>query len=128
MTDQSHQSNETIHVDTAKLTPAIAKFHQLSSRLDSIGTGFDLLCQSYGEAWGDDKIGHQFYSKYEPGHVQLIDAAHDASKGFSVAADNVANLVKAYENIAENARAHGHNLRVTVDPGGEQHPSPGSNP
>lgn len=128
MTEQSHSSNETIHIDTAKLKPAIAKFNQVASRLDSLGTSFDLLCQSYGEAWGDDKIGHEFYGKYEHPHAQLIDATHEESKGFSMAADNVDKLVKAYESIAESAQAHGQQLRLTTDAGAEHDPPPASNP
>ncbi|MEU6220123.1 hypothetical protein ABZ845_21790 [Streptomyces sp. NPDC047022] len=127
MTDQHQSSNETVNVDTDKLKPAIAKFNDLASRLKSVGTGLDLICQSYGEPWGDDKAGKEFYGKYEKPHADLIDAAHDAGAGFSIAADSVGKMVKAFEDIGDQAGAQGRRLRLSVDPGTGQDPPPAPN-
>ncbi len=128
VTDQPQSSSERLQVDTDKLTPAIAKLHDLSSRLKSAGTTLDMVCQSYGEPWGNDETGKKFHAQYEGPHSDLIAVAHQAGARLSSDADDVSNLVKALEDVESKAGEQGQQLSSSVGPGGEQSPPPAPNP
>jgi hypothetical protein len=124
MADGSRSPDETLHVDTDKLKPAMAKLQDLATRLKAAGKELDDGCQSYGQPWGDDSTGKKFYGQYEGPHSQLVTAAYRSSSGLGDSAGQVGDLVTAFEQVEASAGDEGQRLRTSIDSsGGPAQPS-----
>ncbi|MFF7191384.1 hypothetical protein ACFZAR_40770 [Streptomyces sp. NPDC008222] len=113
--DQSQGSSQPLRVDTDKLRPAIAKLQKLASNLTSAGESLENVSQSYGQPWGNDKTGEQFYAQYQGPHGDVITAALQGGKGLNTAADQASDLIWVFEQVEEQAGSAGQYLKSDTD-------------
>ncbi|AEW92803.1 MULTISPECIES: hypothetical protein [Streptomycetaceae] len=113
--DQQQSSDTTVHVDTVRLKSAAEKLKALGERLQAAGQKLDLDSSRLGHPWGDDKTGGKFYDKYKDPHSQLIDAGLYGGSGLMDSADQITEMIKAYEDTEEQNTATGRRLSGTLD-------------
>ncbi|MEU9348166.1 hypothetical protein AB0D74_43930 [Streptomyces sp. NPDC048278] len=104
------QSNEPLRVDTDLMRRAISRLEQLADQLISAGDQLQNASESYGECWGDDKTGKQFYEQYQEPHSQALTAAQQGGSVLHDSTEQVAAMVKAFESSEDNAAATGSSL------------------
>jgi uncharacterized protein YukE len=118
VTEQTQSSQEPFTVDTDKLTPAIEQLNDLADQLKTAGRELESGSQELGEPWGHQETGEKFYEQYGDTHNSLIEAASQGGDGLDTAADQVQQLVAAFEKTDQQATEAAKQLGSAMEPGG----------
>lgn len=109
--DQSQGSGQPLRVDTDQLAHAAFHLQKLASDLTSAGENLEEVSQSYGQPWGNDSTGKQFYAQYQGPHGDVITAALAGGKGLNTAADQITDLIRAFQQAEALAGSEGRHLQ-----------------